>query len=88
MYAIFDGKLEPSDIDWGQTFVSCESYDETEEVSEEEVYPFGEWHLIYQIAEDRTYLVYQLLEEVIEEEPEQPEEPDVEEEEEEEEENE
>ena len=88
LYAIFDGKLEPSDIDWGQTFVSCESYDETEEVSEEEVYPFGKWHLIYQIAEDRTYLVYQLLEEVIEEEPEQPEEPDVEEEEEEEEENE
>ena len=74
LYAIFDGKLEPSDIDWGQTFVSCESYDETEEVSEEEVYPFGKWHLIYQIAEDRTYLVYQLLEEVVEDE-----EPDIEE---------
>ena len=68
-YAVFDGRLEPTDVDWNQTFVICESYDQTEELSEDEMYPIGKWHLVYQTEQDQTYLLYEFTAETIEDEP-------------------
>lgn len=50
-------------IDWDQTFVLCEAYDEAEELSEEEEYPVGKWHLVYQAEQDVTYVIYEFVEE-------------------------
>lgn len=62
-YAVFEGRVEPNMIDWDQTFVFCESYDQTEELSEEEMYPVGNWHLVYQTDQDLTYVIYELVDE-------------------------
>lgn len=67
VYGIFSGHLTVHDIDWNDTYVVGELFDEetvdaeTHGVStEEHGYLEGQWYLIYDEAHDQTYVLFDL----------------------------